>query len=107
MRSGSSVAFVCEIMADSATAAPLGAIARTCAVDIGQPLVVRLKHALRAEPSITFRVPVALLFEHDRAWCLVGRVACFCPQARVAVVIDATGSAAISSSRGLQRADAA
>ena len=105
----SPAALDCEIVADSATAPPLAAIVRTCAVDVGQPLVLRLKHALRAEPSITFRVPVpvALLFEHDRAWCLAGRVACFCPQARVAVVIEASALAETSSRHALPPVDAA
>lgn len=81
---------VCEIHAPrSAQAAALAEIAVVCARDVGQPLVSRTL-AVGAdcpEPSLTLHLPVELAVDQHRVWCLACRLACFCPSARVSVLV--------------------
>ena len=81
---------VCEIIAPhAADAAALGAIARTCARDAGQPLAVEVvpRNASVREAVLTLRVPAELAAGQHEVWCLACRLACFCPQARVSVLV--------------------
>jgi len=85
----------CEIFAPrSADAAALGAIARTCARDLGQPLAldfVSTDAALR-EPVLTLHLPAELAASQHQIWCLACRLACFCPHARISVLVLGTQS---------------
>jgi len=86
---------VCEIHA--LCAEPLGAleqIARACARDVGQPLTVKSLHSSDAgpEPAITLHLPAELAVSQHPVWCLACRLACFCPQARVSVLVSAVSA---------------
>lgn len=100
----------CEIVAARALVSDLSAIAHACAHDVSLCLAVR-KHAIPAsDPMITFFVSADTVLREAAVWSLAGRVACFCPQARVAVhvaapVADAGGTLVAEAS--LQTADAA
>lgn len=98
---------VCEIFADSAShAAALAGIAQTCAGDLAQPLQLELnagrstprRRPSRAlslsrapvDPVITLRLPAELAAGQHPVWCLACRLACFCPEARVSVLVLGT-----------------
>ena len=86
---------VCDIYAR--TAEPISVleqIAQTCARDIGQPLVIKSSHstAAGAEPVVTLHLPAELATSQHQVWCLVCRLACFCPNARISVLVSATAA---------------
>ncbi len=81
---------LCEIQANRSTdAAALGAIARTCARDLGQPLTVRAMPptASLRETVLTLHLPAELAASQHQVWCLACQLACFCPQARVSILV--------------------
>ena len=81
---------VCEIHAPrSSQAAALAEIATVCARDVGQPLVARtLAIGVDCvEPLLTLHLPVEMAEAQHRVWCLACRLACFCPSARVSVLV--------------------
>lgn len=82
---------VCEIISPvSACAAAFAEIAVICARDLGQPLSVRTLHVGRgapAQPTLTLHLPAALAASQHQIWCLACRLACFCPDARVSVLV--------------------
>lgn len=85
-------AILCEIHAvRAAEAGALAEIAATVARDIGQPLSVKTlalgRQAAVVEPVLTLHLPAALAASQDRVWCLACRLACFCPSARVSVLV--------------------
>jgi len=85
-----SLPIICEIHASrSSQAAALAEIATFCARDVGQPLIARTLAigADCAEPSLTLHLPVELAEAQHRVWCLACRLACFCPSARVSVLV--------------------
>jgi hypothetical protein len=81
---------ICEIHAPrSSQAAALAEIATVCARDVGQPLVARTL-AIGSdcpEPALILHLPVELAVAQHRVWCLACRLACFCPMARVSVLV--------------------
>jgi hypothetical protein len=80
----------CEILAPrAAEAAALGAIARTCARDVGQPLTIKIAplNAPVREAVLTLHLPAELAASQHQVWCLACQLACFCPQARVSVLV--------------------
>lgn len=83
-------AITCEIRARRAVeSTALASIAQTCARDTGQPLVVAIAPpdlSLR-EPVVTLRLPAELAASQHQVWCLACRLACFCPDARVSVLV--------------------
>ncbi|WP_138223103.1 hypothetical protein [Nibricoccus aquaticus] len=85
-----SLPIICEIHAPrSSQAAALAEIAAVCARDVGQALIARTL-AIGAdcvEPSLTLHLPVELAEAQHRVWCLACRLACFCPSARVSVLV--------------------
>jgi hypothetical protein len=90
------VAIACEVAAtDARRARELAAIVETCGVDAGQRVAVSTrclrtphrKKALRRPAVITLHLPVTMAATQHPAWCLACRVACFCPQTRVSVVV--------------------
>lgn len=90
-------ALVCDVLASRrAQAATFAAIARALALDVGQPLAVRLRSPTRtvrptAQPVLTLHLPAALAATQNQVWCLACRLACFCPAARVSVLISGEG----------------
>lgn len=86
------VPIVCEIIAPrAAQAAALAEIAGTCARDIGQRLSVSLLTVggpKVSEPVLTLRLPAELAASQHQVWCLACRLACFCPDARVSVLVE-------------------
>jgi invasion protein IalB len=89
-------ALLCEIHAPrAAQAAALAEIAASVARDLGQPLAVKTLAlgsvacgARRHEPALTLHLPAALASTQHQAWCLACRLACFCPDARVSVLVQ-------------------
>lgn len=82
----------CEISAaDRPMAGALAHIARTCAQDLRQPLRIlqRCGSAPAATPVVTLHLPAALAASQNQIWCLACRLACFCPDARVSVLVSA------------------
>jgi hypothetical protein len=86
---------VCEILApDPATRRALAATVRFCARSLGQALRLQARVARTpvAGGLLTLRLPIALAASQDRVWCLACRLTCFCPGARVSVLV--TGESA-------------
>ncbi|MBE2215118.1 MAG: hypothetical protein IAE82_14685 [Opitutaceae bacterium] len=78
----------CEIHASKRLAPILANIVQTCARDLGQPVaIVATARANATIPVITLVLPVEVVIEPHQAWCLACRVACFCPDARVSVLV--------------------
>jgi len=83
----------CEIRAaDRPTAGALAHIARTCAQDLRQPLRIlpRTGGTPSAAPVLTLHLPAELAASQNPVWCLACRLACFCSNARVSVLVSAT-----------------
>jgi hypothetical protein len=79
---------VCEILApNAALAETLGRIVGACARDAGQPVTLSARPADGHDAVITLRLPVELASTQHPVWCLACQLACFCPQARVSVLI--------------------
>jgi hypothetical protein len=81
---------LCEILAPRATDAnALGAIARTCARDVGQPVTIKIApfNAPVREAVLTLHLPAEFAASQHQVWCLACQLACFCPQARVSVLV--------------------
>ncbi len=98
---------VCEIVAPAAAhAGVLAEVAAACARDVGQPLDVRTldwsrPHTKNLPATLTLHLPAALASSQHEVWCLACRLACFCPSARVSVLVlgaDAFQAAPPSSS---------
>ena len=85
------VDIICEIHAPrSAVAASLAEIAVICARDVGQRLTVKtlVINAVECpEAVLTLHLPVELASTQHQVWCLACRLACFCPEARVSVLV--------------------
>lgn len=83
-------AILCEILAPrSADAAELAEVAAVCARDVGQPLTVRTSRIGKSarEALLTLHLPAGLATSQPEVWCLACRLACFCPDARVSVLV--------------------
>ncbi|WP_438480017.1 hypothetical protein [Oleiharenicola lentus] len=101
---------VCEIHAPAAEPLPaLEQIAEACARDVGQPLTVKSRHssAVGKEPLITLHLPAELAASQHQVWCLACRLACFCPHARVSVLVSAASAFTPPVRRGRRRRQAA
>jgi hypothetical protein len=84
----SSAPLVCEIRApDSATGSDLAHIAETCARETGVAIVTRVLPIAGRQQTLTLRLPAELAATQHPVWCLACRLACFCPAARVSVLI--------------------
>lgn len=82
---------VCEIDAISSLARDYEAIVRTCAGDVAQAVRIRrLPGATSARTAITLRLPASMAASQHPIWCLACRLACFCPRARVSVLVSGT-----------------
>lgn len=88
-------AALCEIIAPRvALARALAEIAATCARDVGQP--IKLKscgvRAAAHEPMLTLHLSAEVAASQHRVWCLACRLACFCPEARISVLVHGEGA---------------
>jgi len=84
---------VCEIRSThAAEAGILAEIAKTCARELAQPLLVKTVQAGQRvqDPLITLQLPVEMAATQHEIWCLACRLACFCPSARVSVFVSAS-----------------
>lgn len=82
----------CEVRAPRpAVAGALTEIARIVGKDLGQPLEIECAPLPREakQALITLHLPAALAATHSHVWCLACRLACFCTDARVSVLIRA------------------
>jgi hypothetical protein len=83
---------LCEISASPATrATTLAEIAAACALDVGQPLAVKTQRVRRhpgRESILTLHLPASLAATQHPVWCLACRLACFCPNVRVSVLVE-------------------
>ena len=98
----------CEIHASKRLAPILANIVQTCARDLGQPItIVPTARANATIPVITLVLPAELVIEPHQAWCLACRVACFCPDERVSVLVTGAIEAAAPTSDSADAASAA
>ncbi|KXU37646.1 hypothetical protein AXK12_01530 [Cephaloticoccus capnophilus] len=84
---------VCEIRSTHASESGiLAEIAKTCARELAQPLLVKTIQAgpSTQDPLITLQLPVEMAATQHEIWCLACRLACFCPSARVSVFVSAS-----------------
>jgi len=84
---------VCEIRSSHASEAGiLAEIAKTCARELAQPLLVKTVPSGQRlqDPLITLQLPVEMAATQHEIWCLACRLACFCPSARVSVFVSAS-----------------
>lgn len=96
----------CEIRAGRRLIPILAGIVQTCARDLGQAVAIEpVPVGGAALPSVTLVLGVELALQQHHAWRLACRVACFCPEARVSVLI--TGIEEAVESDASARADAA
>lgn len=79
----------CDVIAVPGASAVLQEIALQCAADVGQALV--LNDVLPAdpdiEPTIVLHLSAKQAASQHPVWCLACQLACFCPEARVSVLI--------------------
>jgi hypothetical protein len=110
--SSASAALACEIVAqDAARASALAAIAEACARDVGQRLTVKIaaapasSGARRAATAslLTLHLPAALAAAQHPVWCLACRLACFCPETRVSVLVRCVAEFAPRPARARRR----
>jgi hypothetical protein len=81
---------VCVIVAaNPKVAVQLAAITRVCAQDVGQPLVIKSQVKSANASTVTLHLPAAVAIAQHAIWCLACRLACFCPDARVSVLVRA------------------
>ena len=84
---------ICKVIATRpALTAELTRIVRACAKDLGQKISVRTATSSAAahrsaEPVLTLHLPAELAAAQHPVWCLACRLACFCPTARVSVLV--------------------
>lgn len=87
-------AIACEVLAkNDETAGAIAEIANVCARDVGQPLVVKARvDDAAGKEALTLHLPAALAVAQHPIWCLACRLACFCPNARVSILVRAETS---------------
>lgn len=93
MRALTTKTILCEIHAPRASeAGALAEIAADLARDVGQPLAVKTlalgRQATTREPVLTLHLPVELASSQHQIWCLACQLACFCPFARISVLVQ-------------------
>lgn len=81
--------FRCEIHAPNSALPDLAAIVRFCAKELGYTLDLLTNEVRAAEATITLHLSAEEAAAQHPVWCLACRLACFCPNARVSVLIRA------------------
>ena len=84
----------CEILAPrTAQATALAEVAAVCANDVGQAIEPKICcTGSGTAPVITLLLPAAIAASQHQIWCLACRLACFCPDARVSVLVHGEAS---------------
>lgn len=82
---------VCTIEAPGSLAADLEWSVNFCAGQTGFPLLALARLCDAGDPVITLHLSPGQAAPDHPAWCLVCRLACLCPQARVGVLVHAAG----------------
>ncbi|HEU5080491.1 MAG TPA: hypothetical protein VFT72_14870 [Opitutaceae bacterium] len=98
----SSATLHCDIVAPSLGAARvLGKIARACAKDVGVKLQVHAEADLKssAQKILTLEMSAEMAASQNPAWCLACRLACFCPDTRVSVLVRSEDSFSSTSTK--------
>lgn len=83
-------AVVCELRAPrKMIEAGLAEIVGACARDLGQPVEVIAQRvsSIEKEAVLTLHLSAKLATSQHQVWCLACRLACFCPDTRVSVLI--------------------
>lgn len=86
---------LCEIIAPRVTLArAMAEIAAACAKDVGQPIKLKSRRGRNAahEPMLTLHLSAEVAASQHRVWCLACRLACFCPDARISVLVHGEGA---------------
>lgn len=95
-------AIVCEIHSAADQSADLEYIVLFCARQAGLRLAVIAGETPSATPVVTLQLNSEQAAADRSVWCLVCRLACFCPQARVGAVVQAP-SAFVPTRAGAER----
>lgn len=91
---------LCEVQAPRPTLGDLGHIVRFCVTELALPVEVVAREITRGEPLVTLQITAEQAVNQHPVWCLACRLACFCPDARVSVLIRAEAQfAAVSALR--------
>ena len=83
----------CEIHAPSATKGDaLAQVVDTCANELAQPVLVKQRriprnHRGSIPTHISLELPADIAASQHEVWCLTCRIACFCPDVRVSVLV--------------------
>lgn len=86
---------LCEVSTKPSEFSSLTKIVRVCARDSG--IRIRIGKAVSPVPdapqsAIMLHLPVELAAAQHPVWCLACRLACFCPQTRVSVLVRGEGA---------------
>ncbi len=84
-----SIPISCKIRASGQTVIDLAYIVELCAGEIGLSLEIVARDQRIAEPFVTLHASAEQAASQHPLWCLVCRLACFCPQTRVGVLVYA------------------
>src|ERR1700712_5108955 len=101
-----SAAIVCEILASrAALVTALTAISPAGPADVGQAIRIRAPKRSSAvrESVIILHLPAAVAASQHPAWCLACRLACFCPDTRVSVLVRGEAAFDSKSKRATRR----
>ena len=85
-------AILCEIHAPDRLATDLEWTVNYFAGQTGLPLTAIASRAQAKEPVVTLHLQPEQNFPSHPVWCLVCRLACLCPQARVGILVHAAGA---------------
>lgn len=78
----------CSIKAEkSSLAHEIRKIAQYCAIDLKLSSPLAISEDLGAKPHVILTVDIESALAHQAVWRLAGRIASFCPQARVSTQI--------------------
>jgi len=84
----------------------LAKIVATCARDLDQPLVIKFAEASPCGDGavLTLHLPATQAASQHPVWCLACQLACFCPDARVSVLVPGALDAAPANAERAQSA---
>lgn len=80
---------LCEIRADARSGADLAHIVEFCVKETGLTIEIVNYEVHTAEPVLTLHASVEQAASQNPVLCLVCRLACFCPLARVGMLVHA------------------
>jgi len=89
---GASASILCEIHAPDRLATDLAWTVHFFAGQTGQSLTAVASEDRVSEPAVTLHLQPGQNSPAHPVWCLVCRLACLCPQARVGILVHAADS---------------